>query len=531
MRMRILKTFILIVIVISMAVSPAGVFAAENTFTTSLTTFGVDTTPPSIPQNLVAIPISSSQINLSWDASIDDFSVGGYRIFRDSIFLATTTLVTYSDIGLSPHTTYMYEVEAFDNSMNLSGLSDQASTTTLEEVIIPPTPVPDQANVTSSGQRQDLIIYDLNINPSHIESDISFKTNMISQAKVFWGITPDFEMGSLSVLFYGTEHKVKLTGLSEGVTYFTKIEATNIYGVSTHVLSSFRTIKEVEEVSLANPSNFIARGKTDSIDLSWNNPIDERFDSVRIVRSDNFFPKDQFDGYPIYEGKGEFISDKDVEEGKTYYYAAFAKSKDGKYSSGSLASAKVLSPGEIEIKVGDPFANIPQVFDVDPIIKELTISDFEFIQQGRLLANLGNGTIAIDGSKNLLIRLKYDKVPEILKTIAITLTDPEDENKVFTFLLRVNSNKTAYEATIGALGKSGNYSMSIIILDYQNQGLKKIYGNLRALVFDSDIANRFTKQIDFSGFIVSFIFIIIFLIILIIIRKIFKKDEKHVRAS
>ena len=89
----------------------------------------------------------------------------------------------------------------------------------------------------------------------------------------------------------------------------------------------------------------------------------------------------------------------------------------------------------------------------------------------------------MNGSENLTIRLAYAKVPEILKTIGITLSDPQDPSKVFPFLLRVNADATYYEATIGPLGRSGNYALNIAVLDYQNQGLKRIGGNLRALAF------------------------------------------------
>jgi chitodextrinase len=89
--------------------------------------------PPSVPGNLIAEGISTTQIDLSWDASTDDEAVAGYKIFRDNIEIDTCTETSYEDIGLTPATLYSYAVLAFDNSGNESALSRVESTTTLPE--------------------------------------------------------------------------------------------------------------------------------------------------------------------------------------------------------------------------------------------------------------------------------------------------------------------------------------------------------------------------------------------------------------
>ncbi|MEK7635990.1 MAG: fibronectin type III domain-containing protein [Patescibacteria group bacterium] len=90
-----------------------------------------DTASPSIPTNLTAQAISSSQINLSWIASTDNVGVLGYRIFRDSSQLSTVTgQLSYSDTNLSPSTSYTYTVSAYDAAGNNSNQSSPVSTTT-----------------------------------------------------------------------------------------------------------------------------------------------------------------------------------------------------------------------------------------------------------------------------------------------------------------------------------------------------------------------------------------------------------------
>ncbi len=223
---------------------------------------------------------------------------------------------------------------------------------------------------------------------------------------------------------------------------------------------------------------------TQSILLSWKYPLDGNIVSVRIIRSDKFFPATMDEGEVIYDGEtngdAESVIDHNVKPGVRYYYALFAKNKKGEWSSGMLTQARIVPVDE---KAGaeskDPFANIPQALDVDPAFLKLSLDDFDFIQDGRFIDHAGD-TIALDANKIFTVRLNYTKVPEMLKTIAISLAHPTDPTKVFTFLLRVNKDKTAYEAVIGSLEQAGIYKLQAVVLDYKNQSLKRLSGDVRA---------------------------------------------------
>jgi chitodextrinase len=89
-----------------------------------------DTQAPSIPANLAATTVSSTQINLSWTSSTDNVSVLGYNIYRNGIQIGVSANNSYSDSGLAPSTTYTYAVSAFDDAANVSALSSSASATT-----------------------------------------------------------------------------------------------------------------------------------------------------------------------------------------------------------------------------------------------------------------------------------------------------------------------------------------------------------------------------------------------------------------
>lgn len=96
-----------------------------------------DVTAPSIPTGLTVTPVSSSQLNLSWTASTDNVGVTGYQVDRcqgsgcaSFVQIATSSLTSYSDVGLLVSTLYRYRVRAVDAVPNVSGNSSIAEGTT-----------------------------------------------------------------------------------------------------------------------------------------------------------------------------------------------------------------------------------------------------------------------------------------------------------------------------------------------------------------------------------------------------------------
>jgi len=98
-----------------------------------------DTIPPSVPQNLSAIAVSSNQINLTWNASSDNVGVKGYKTYKGGVYLKSVTGTSTSDTGLNANTQYCYTVSAYDVVGNESEQSSQACATTPKpEIIVDP---------------------------------------------------------------------------------------------------------------------------------------------------------------------------------------------------------------------------------------------------------------------------------------------------------------------------------------------------------------------------------------------------------
>lgn len=273
----------------------------------------------------------------------------------------------------------------------------------------------------------------------------------------------------------------------------------------------------------ANINLFEAEAEDSQAYLKWQNPKDEDFAGVRIIKSDQFFLPNPWEGDEVYSGSGENFLDQNLQNGKRYYYSAFTYDKSGNFSSGAIVSAVPFKEGApivvppIEIKPGQPISEI----------EKLSLKEFDFFQRDKKINISEIGEARIIQSDPLKISIKYEKVPEVLKTIMITLEEPG--GKMFSFLLRVNKEKTVYEASIYP-PPPGTYPLILTILDYKNQSVKKITGELNVLGDQSNVQNIFLWQEFLNNklfyIIIPIILIILLIILLIIIHLISKKKKK-----
>jgi len=117
------------------------------------TTAAADITPPSTPTNLQSQNTASSSATITWSPSMDNLAVAGYRIFRNGVQVATTSLTSCTDTGLTALTGYVYTITAFDTSNNYSASSAQlfVTTTAASSASLPPSFVQVSHNQISSG--------------------------------------------------------------------------------------------------------------------------------------------------------------------------------------------------------------------------------------------------------------------------------------------------------------------------------------------------------------------------------------------
>ncbi|MSU61700.1 MAG: hypothetical protein EXS31_04760 [Pedosphaera sp.] len=99
------------------------------------TTACSDTTPPSVPTDLLATTLDCSSVSLRWNASVDVGGSGirGYRILRNGVYVTEVDAshTAFLDTGLSPNRACVYRISAKDRSGNESSASQPGEATTL----------------------------------------------------------------------------------------------------------------------------------------------------------------------------------------------------------------------------------------------------------------------------------------------------------------------------------------------------------------------------------------------------------------
>ncbi|MAZ56590.1 hypothetical protein CL653_02265 [bacterium] len=442
--------------------TPLSVWAVDDTFTVSFE-MDPDTTPPSIPLNLLASPISFDQIDLSWDAATDNHAVYGYQIFRDGVQIATTSSSTlvYSDSPLQQVTTYSYNVTAFDISDNVSAKSATSTTITY--------PASSGDSVYSSNETLEVDNWQVETTENSIT--ITFTTDEFARAALRWGETNLFEEGYTAVEIYRDDHRLIITGLDPDTAYNLDLFLKARFGGPSYQDEFIvRTASGPDKTPPQNVMNFAAIWEDGATLLSWVNPPNNDFDRVRIVGSTRFYPADIADGYVVYEGSGEKARDVWGNDG-IRYYSAFAIDDKGNVSSGAVAV----------VKVGD----YTDILNSTPIIVDgkiipFAFSDLVFVQQyGSQRYEEGKRIVLYQGEATK-VALGYDVLPEHLKTIVVTLSHPDGESS-FSFLLKVDEEKEWYEAVFGSLPALGEYDVKVEVYNYKTKSMTRVNGAVTVL--------------------------------------------------
>lgn len=84
----------------------------------------------------------------------------------------------------------------------------------------------------------------------------------------------------------------------------------------------------------------------------------------------------------------------------------------------------------------------------------------------------------MNGEKNLRISIAANKLPDVLKTIAVSVDDPTNGGRTSSYLLSINKDKTTYEAVLPTFATEEKYPLLISVFDHEKQGIMRINGTL-----------------------------------------------------
>ena len=175
---------------------------------------GTDTEAPTTPSGVTATPVSPNQIDITWTPVTDNFAVGGYRVFRDGLHIATTSLTTFSDAGLVASTSYSYTIDAFDVFYNFSSTSAPVATTTLPIPVVPvATSTPTTTSATGDATAVPAVRSFL-ITPANQSAKLTFVSYGPTRYLIRFGRTEAYELGSVSTNVFKTNHEADACGLA-----------------------------------------------------------------------------------------------------------------------------------------------------------------------------------------------------------------------------------------------------------------------------------------------------------------------------
>ena len=270
-----------------------------------------DAVPPASITNIVENHDHES-IQISWhNPSDSDFHT--VEVYRDGVFVGTTTDGTWKETGLAEGTAYQYEFVAVDTDGNKSPTSGVSVTT---------------SDVTAPSEVSSIThtISDISIvlswdNPS----DSDFKE---VQLKVNGVVVQDHLQGN----------SYTLTGLTPDTTYnitlSTRDESGNLSSGSNLVLHT------VDSVPPSEIRNLVTSETHDSVTLSWNNPSDADFSHVTIYRN----------GVEIASVTGETYQDNSLNENTAYTYTIKSVDDAGNKSNGvskTVQTKDITPPSEV----------------------------------------------------------------------------------------------------------------------------------------------------------------------------------------
>lgn len=327
-----------------------------------------DTTAPSAVTNLLVDATTDTTATLAWTAPGDDNNSGTATSYDIRYSLANITTDNWANAtsinnepapqvvgtsqsviisNLMPNTQYYFALKTADEKPNWSNLSNVASAATLQSS--------QQPADTTSPEISAIIA-----KPGVTTAKITWHTDEPADSQIAYGLIKQLDKLEAAADLV-INHVINLKDLVPDTKYYFKVISTDAdsnqsVGLQGGVeISWFKTLKDT--VPPANVGKFTAKAGDKAINLDWQNPVDEDFVGVVIYRSTISYPKQVGDGLEIANvigGKTSFLDTQGLENGKVYYYTAFAYDKYKNYASGAVAQAMPQAGSQPPVSGGVP---------------------------------------------------------------------------------------------------------------------------------------------------------------------------------
>ena len=226
-----------------------------------------DITAPAKVQNLMNSTPTATAVDLWWTANGEPDLVG-YKVYKSGSLLDTTTYTLYNVTGLSPNTTYEFNVSAYDDN-NLEGENATVTVTTTTASY----PAPAITDWYNNKTLNDSTTITIN------ESEC-----------VFLNATADQPIDVWSWFVNGTNQSHNFDNFSYcnwtvNGTYYVDVNASNSNGTSNPINWTVTVEDITPPASVTNLDN-ITYAPT-YINWSWTNPMDADFNHTMVYINGN----------------------------------------------------------------------------------------------------------------------------------------------------------------------------------------------------------------------------------------------------
>jgi uncharacterized protein (TIGR03790 family) len=288
----------------------------------------VDTTSPAAVSNMQITQTVGGTANLTWTNPTDP-DLAGVKIvrktgsyptnFSDGTLVYNGLLSSVVDSGLTNGTTYYYAAFAYDAVPNYSILNSDSKVSVLIDTVAP-SPVSNMQITQIVGGTANLTW----TNPS--DPDLTG----VKIVRKTGSYPTNFSDGTL--VYNGLLSSVIDSGLTNGTTYYYAAFAYDAVPNYSILNSDSKVSVLIDTVAPSPASNMQATAGNTSASLTWTNPTDPDLAGVKIVRKTGSYPTNITDGLLVYDGSLASLSNQGLNNGTTYYYAAFAYDAVPNYS-------------------------------------------------------------------------------------------------------------------------------------------------------------------------------------------------------
>ena len=326
---------------------------------------------------------------------------------------------------------------------------------------------------------------DLEITKAFESIVIRWETDVPTKSTVRWGKSASYEISSTQEGQFAFEHIVVIENLSVATDYFVRIDAVSDDGDTAFFAQKISTLSPQDVVVPPSVANVRAFHNESRVELRWENPRYDLFDSVRIMRSTKNFPLSPDSGEKVYVDDGEIFVDDDIDSDKTYYYSIFVRDSLGNYSGAALT----LSTPSQRQNAG-AFDELPDGRDVVPLsILNLTLLDIRFLQ-GDYRLDPDKKRVVVDSKQNVTLSIPAPIFPSFHSHVLLSVSDVNDPDSTYLYLFKFNEKNDAYEVTLQPFFDSGKSVFTLSFLDTNDRLYRKIEGEF---VIEKNKKDRFTN--------------------------------------